>query len=260
MDILIVPDGHARKGVSNQRFTWLGRAAVDLKPDVLLCLGDLFDMPSLSSYDGSTLTGGGKSKLSFEGRRYTDDIAAGVEALDRIQTEFNKAGKTRPRRIFLTGNHEDRVSRATNNVSELMGVLSHKDFQLDGYGWETVPFLEPIDVGGFVTQHYFVSGLLGRPIGGETHARSLLVRTHESAIQGHTHLWDCHQHTTPRGIRKQAFVCGWFGDPGQKESYAAPSQHMWCGGLTLLRGVEKGCATGGFQFIPTKEIANEYGN
>lgn len=259
MDILIVPDAHARKNVSNRRFTWLGKAIVDLKPDVLLCLGDWFDMPSLSSYDGSMLTGAKRQKLSFEGRRYTDDVGAGVEALDRLQQEFNKAAKARPRRMFLVGNHEDRVSRAFNNVPELAGVLSEKDFQLDSYGWETYPFLEPAEVGGFVAQHYFVSGLLGRPIGGESHARSLLMRTHESSIQGHTHLWDFHQHTTPRGIRKQAFVCGWFGDPTQKESYAAPSQHMWCGGVTLLQGVEKGAATSGFRFISTKELERAYG-
>ena len=260
MDVLIVPDAHARKGVSNRRFTWLGRLIVDVKPDVVICLGDLFDMESLSSYDGSALTGNTRPKLSFEGRSYLDDIAAGADALDRVQTVLARAAKSRPRRVFVLGNHENRIERAVSNVRELSGTLSTRDLQLERYGWEPHAFLEPVDIAGFVVQHYFVSGLLGRPIGGETHARSLLMRTHESAIQGHTHLWDFHQHTTPRGQRKQAFVCGWYGDPEQKEAFAGASQHMWCGGVTLLKDVEKGCATGGFRFISTKEMQREYGN
>jgi len=258
MNILVLPDAHARDGVSNRRFTWLGKLIVDLKPDVVLCLGDFFDMPSLSSYDGSLLTGSHRPTASFEGRRYIKDLEAGIEALDRIQIELNKAARARPRRIFLHGNHEDRVNRAANNAPELQGVLSLEDMQLKHYNWEENKFLDPVEVGGFVAQHYHVSGLMGRPIGGETHARNLILKTHESCIQGHSHLWDFHQHTSPRGQRKQAFVCGWFGDPLQKESYAGPAQVMWDSSVTLLKGVVNGVAVDGFEKITVAKMQKEY--
>jgi len=42
--------------------TWAGQYAVDKKPDVIVHIGDHWDMPSLSHYD--------KGTKSFEGRRY----------------------------------------------------------------------------------------------------------------------------------------------------------------------------------------------
>ena len=63
--LLIIPDAHAEPNYDNDRFTWLGSLIFEKKPDVVVCLGDWFDMASLSSHD--------KGKKSFEGRRYKQE-------------------------------------------------------------------------------------------------------------------------------------------------------------------------------------------
>src|SRR6187431_2812527 len=59
---MVIPDVQSKPGVQNDHLTWIGAYAVEKKPDVIVCIGDFWDFPSLSSYD--------KGKLSFEGRRY----------------------------------------------------------------------------------------------------------------------------------------------------------------------------------------------
>ena len=49
--LLIIPDAHAEPNYDNDRLTWLGNLIFEEKPDVVVCLGDWFDMASLSSHD-----------------------------------------------------------------------------------------------------------------------------------------------------------------------------------------------------------------
>jgi hypothetical protein len=44
---LIIPDAHAHPDYSNDRFTWLGKLIGDVRPDVVINIGDWFDLPSL---------------------------------------------------------------------------------------------------------------------------------------------------------------------------------------------------------------------
>ena len=71
---LIIPDPHVKMGVSNDRFIWAGKFARELKPDVIICLGDWVNMDSLSHFD--------RGKKAFEGRRYNKEIDHADEALD----------------------------------------------------------------------------------------------------------------------------------------------------------------------------------
>lgn len=258
MDILFIGDAHARKNVSNRRFTWLGKVICDLKPDVVIDAGDWGDCPSLSSYDGSKLTGNGQSKRSFEGRSYRDDIEASVEARDRVHVELQKAGRKRPRRIALGGNHDDqRISRALENVRELEGVISVRDHQREEYGWEHIPFLEQIEVGGFNFSHYFTSGVMGKPVGGEHHAANLLKSQYKSCVAGHSHLFN-EAHRSSGSKRVQAFVGGCFLDPNQTEDYAGPANSMWSKGLLYMRDVDNGLCRGGYDWITMTRIMKAY--
>src|SRR6056297_2298896 len=71
---MVIPDTQVKPGDSTEHLGWAGKYAVATKPDVIVHIGDHWDMPSLSSYD--------KGKKSFEGRRYTADIDAGNAAMD----------------------------------------------------------------------------------------------------------------------------------------------------------------------------------
>lgn len=77
-DILIIPDAHAHPGYSNERFALIGKTIVTHKPDVVVCLGDFADMPSLSSYD--------RGKASFEGKRYWKDIECTKDAYQKMMS------------------------------------------------------------------------------------------------------------------------------------------------------------------------------
>lgn len=248
MNILVLPDSHARPGVNPRRFRWLLKYLQDTSPDMLLCLGDLADMPSLSSYDGSSLTGNGKRKASFDGRTVAADIQAANVALRIL-------GEWKGKKVFLMGNHEARIDRALDNVPELQGTLSTANLFL--HGWEVVPFLEEYEVKGMAASHYFVTGVMGKSVGGEYPAATLLKKQYRSCIMGHSHIWDV---AVRKGRNKMmGLVAGCYLDPTQKEGYAGPAQSMWTSGVTLLKGVSGGFPQDGWEFISTRSLEQTYG-
>ena len=84
---LVIPDPHAHYKNNNERADWVGRLIVDLKPDVVINMGDMFDMPSLSVYDNGN--------KSFQGRTYRADVDAGLEFDERLWAPIRKAKKRR---------------------------------------------------------------------------------------------------------------------------------------------------------------------
>lgn len=181
--ILVLPDVQAKPGTDFTYLNKIGRYMVDKKPDTVVCLGDFADMPSLSSYD--------QGKKSFEGRRYIADIEAAKDAMCAFLSplwEFNaKAKKNKekqyhPRMVLTLGNHCNRINRAVNDDPKLEGVLSVDHLGYEGFGWEVVPFLDVIVIDGVAFSHYFVTGLMGRPV---TSAAACLTKKHQSVIQGH---------------------------------------------------------------------------
>jgi len=102
-DILVVGDPHAHPDFPNDRADWLGQYIKETKPDVVVNMGDTFDMPSLSSYD--------KGKASFHGASYERDIDSGLNFLDRMWHPVKKSKKKLPHSVFLVGNHEQRKKK-----------------------------------------------------------------------------------------------------------------------------------------------------
>lgn len=246
---LILPDSHAHPDFSNERYEWFAHLANDLRHQgnlTIIDIGDFFDMPSLCSYD--------RGKKSFEGRRYTRDIEAGLDAQDRIRTIIQKQKKKMPRFVRCLGNHEDRINRAVEESAVLDGVISTKDLQSKAYGWEEYPFLEKVNVHGVNYTHYATSGIMNRPIGGEHHAYSLLMKEHVSTTVGHSHLKDF-------AIRKagnkfiQGLVVGVYQD--YQADYAGPANDLWHKGVAICRGVEDGMYD--LEFVSTKRMKEIYG-
>jgi len=180
---LIIPDTQVKPGQDLEHLRWAGQYAADKEPDVIVHIGDHWDMPSLSSYD--------VGKKSFEGRRYSHDIAAGIEGMYAFlkpirekQQSYAKNHRKRwnPRMIFTIGNHEQRIERAINNDPKLEGLIGYEDLQLESMGWEVYPFLEPVVVDGVAYAHYFTSGTMGRPV---SSARAMLTKKMMSCVMGH---------------------------------------------------------------------------
>ncbi len=259
-------DSHAKPGVSNRRFVWLGKYLRDLAllhPDdkiKVIDMGDWEDMESLSSYD--------IGKKSYEGRRYQRDIAAALDARQKTNQaidEYNeRARENHKRRIFvekysLGGNHsEGRIAKVINDTPMLDGTIGVGDFRCAEFGWQYVPFLKPLELDGFTYQHYFISGVMGRPISGESPGLSLIKKTLTSCISGHSHLLDIAHRTTPSGRAVWGIHAGCFLDKDQYESYAGQANQLLRRGILVLDDVKDGDFKN-YQWLSVEELERMYG-
>jgi hypothetical protein len=180
---LIIPDCQVKPGVDISYLKWIGEYAAEKKPEVIVCIGDFADMPSLSSYD--------VGKKSFEGRTYKADVESTKEAMSLLMKPIqdeqqrlikNKDKRWNPRLILTLGNHEDRINRAINLDRKLDGLISVGDLEYEELGWEVHPYLEVVVVDGVAYSHFFTTGVMGRPV---TSAAALLTKKHMSAVMGH---------------------------------------------------------------------------
>ena len=162
---LIIPDTQCKPGNSFDHLEWAGKYAVKTKPDVIVHLGDHWDMSSLSVYD--------IGKKSFEGRTYNHDVKAGNDAMDvfmepiteeQKRQKENKKKVWKPKKVFLIGNHEYRIDRAIESDRKLEGLIGYNDFNLKRHNWEVHNFLDVAIVNGIAYSHYFTSGVMGRPV------------------------------------------------------------------------------------------------
>jgi len=180
---LVIPDTQVKPNQPTEHLRWAGLYAAEKKPDVIIHIGDHWDMPSLSNWD--------VGKKSFEGRRYKDDIKAGLEAmevfLEPIREEqkrliSNKKKQWNPRLVFTLGNHEQRIERAIESDAKLEGLISYDDLKLNELGFEVYDFLEVVVIDGICYSHYFTSGIMGRPV---ANAKRLLATQFQSCVMGH---------------------------------------------------------------------------
>lgn len=191
---MVIPDTQVKCGVNIDHLEWAGNYAAEKRPDVIVMIGDWFDMPSLSSYD--------RGKLSFEGRRYVNDIAAGRKAMERFIGRLPSDYK--PRLVFCMGNHEHRIVRFADEHPELAGKLSFDDLGLRDYGWEVHDFLKPVLIDAIEYCHYFTSGVMGRPV---SSAAALLRERQRSCTQGHVQHTDIAIH---KKTQNMALFAGTF--------------------------------------------------
>lgn len=247
---VVIPDIHAHPSFNNDRADYLAKFLIDVQPDVVVSIGDVFDMPSLSSYD--------KGRRSFQGRKYADDIASGVEFQDRMWGPVKTRKKRLPHRIQLVGNHEYRVETALDLSPELSGTIGSKDFQFETYNDIVVPYegRTPgvITIDGISYAHFFVSGVMGRAISGEHPAYSLLTKGFTSAVQGHSHLLDYAVRTDGTGRKVMGLVCGVYQD--YDSDWAGIVNQLWTRGICVLRNVEDGQYD--FQFISLDSLKRAY--
>lgn len=195
MNILLIPDTQVKPGVPIDHLFALSNFIVARKPDVIVHIGDHWDMPSLSSYDFG--------KKAMEGRRVHEDIEAGNKAMEvltrgirtlRRRQQENKKRLYSPEMHFCIGNHEQRIARHVDANPQLDGLLSYKNLHLDG--WIVHDYRSVFTVGGVSFSHYFYNPLSGMPIGGSIDNR--LNKLQASFVQGHeqSFLYGCRQTLT----------------------------------------------------------------
>jgi hypothetical protein len=233
---LIVPDSQAKPGVPLDHMAWAGKYACIKRPDVIVHIGDAWDMPSLSSYD--------KGKRSFEGRRYMNDIKAGNAAMDlfmqpiyrEVERSLSSDNPWQPELHFACGNHEFRIERATDDAAELHGLIGYQDLNLAQHGWKFHPFLKVFEIDGVCYSHYFVSGPMGRPV---STARALLTKHHKSCVQGHLQTYEVAMANDATGRRITGIMAGAFYQ--HQEGYLNPQTNAnTFRGIHVLYGVDNG--------------------
>lgn len=226
--ILIIPDAHAHPDHDNDRFTWIGERIAELKPTIVISVGDFADMPSLSLYD--------KGKLSAEGRRYSRDVAATQEALEALHT----AAGRKPAFFITHGNHEDRIDRAASSNPELYGKISKRDLGFADHGWTEIPFKEVLEYQGWYFSHHFPSGMKGEPPGGPGAARKLLTMRATSIVYGHSHLEAHVTFVRGDGKRVHALEVGCMSHKEHLEGWNRNTAREWSRKVVFLEGVEDG--------------------
>lgn len=225
---LVIPDTQYKEGVKGDHLIALSNFIVEHQPDVIIHLGDHADMPSLSAYD--------KGKKSFEGRRYSKDIAAAQEGMELILGGLNSYNNNRrrnkmklytPKMILTLGNHENRINRVIEDDARLDGAIGIKDLKYEQMGWEVHPFLKPVVVNGITYVHYIVNDNSPHAIG---RAHLIAAKRHRSITVGHKQGLDIHVSPVldKNGKRVQCIIAGSY--YMHEEEYMSPQgQDHWKG-------------------------------
>lgn len=227
LKIGVIPDCQVKPNVPLDHLTWAGRYFAEKRPDVIVCLGDFADLPSLSEWD--------RGKLQYEGRRYSADIEAvgcGLRLLDE-GLKISKGYK--PQRVLTLGNHEDRIRRAVESESRLEGTISIKDLGYEKAGWEVHPFLAVVNIEGVHFSHFFPSGVMGRPC---TTARKIINTYHVSAVAGHQQGREVAYAKRGDGANLTAIVAGSFYQ--HDEDYLTFMANKCWRGIIMLHEVHDG--------------------
>lgn len=234
---LIIPDCQVKPGVPLNHLLWLSDYIADKQPEVIVNMGDFWDMQSLSVYDRGT--------RKAEGRRYAADIAAGnygmnllmsgIEALNERRRR-NKEKLYKPRLHFCIGNHEERIMRHVNANPNLAGKIGYHDFNLKEHGWEVHDFLHVAKVDGVSYAHYFPNPNSGKPWGGAILQR--LKNIGFSFTMGHQQGKDQAERYLQDGTAQRGLVVGSY--YLHDEDYKGPQGNYHWRGVILKHEVLDG--------------------
>ena len=238
-DHLIIPDSHAYPDDNWRRYDWLGNYIMEKRPQVIVQLGDMWDMASLCSYD--------KGKKEYVFKSVQADIEAGHEAERRMfkpMMDYNatrskwKKKQYNPTIIKILGNHENRVGRLLEYEPRWEGTLDMDVFKNRlGLKETVVPFMEFVMIDDVAYSHYFVSGAMARPFAS---ARTMLGKRAISCTMGHSHGLDTAMITKPTGEMIRALIAGSFHDPDHASFAGVQVDNIWWNGLIHKHDVLKG--------------------
>lgn len=237
MNILVIPDTQVKEGTCIKHIIAAGKFAAETRPDVIVVIGDWWDMASLNRYG---------SRKDLEGLRVKKDLNAGWEAmlafLEPI-TEFNskrKYKKYHPRLIFCVGNHDPhvRLPRIYEEHPYLEGLFDIP--QLEDLGFEVHDFLVPVEVAGIHFSHYFqnVHSARKTPIGGMMD--TMIKNMGFSFVQGHTQGFKVAKHYLANKKERIGVLAGSF--YSHVEDFMGLQGNEHWRGIVVLSNVKDGGA------------------
>jgi hypothetical protein len=251
---LIIPDTQIRPGVDTTHIDWAARAAIEYKVDVIVVIGDWWDLPSLSTHDAP-------GSKEAEGRRVMPDIEAGNIAFERFvepiykemaRIRRNKQTQWRPECHFLFGNHENRLSRAIFRDPKWEGIISTDSLKTPGF--QRHEYLKIVIIDGCRYCHFFPNPLSGKPIGGTITNR--LTHVGGTFIQGHQQGFLYGSKQYPDHVA-HGIVCGRFYSHHEAYRPSDVQGSEW-NGIIVLNQVKDG----NFDIMPLSfdYLKKKYGN
>lgn len=163
-------------------------------------------MPSLSSYDKAGDKG-------WENKDVQADVDAGWEAMDMFLGTIRKAYE--PEFHFCVGNHEDRITRASEAAStrifqQYLSLDKMLLKPLKKKGIKVHNFLDIVKIDGVCYSHYFVNptSLYSNPISGTIESK--LKNLGHSFSMGHQQKKQTGEIYTCTGKRRRGLVAGRF--------------------------------------------------
>jgi len=246
---------HADPQTNNERFSWLGSLLYELKPDMVVDLGDGADMRSLNSYDT-------RYPQAIVNQNYEADIESYNDSQERLRWKFRHHRKKRPFWVGFEGNHENRIKKAIANDPRLEGSkygvsFSHlqTDHWFDDYHEyeNSGPALASYD--GVLYSHFISGGNYGTAISGIHHAHSLLSKVGCSVSVGHSHKYSYYYQgsTFPNPII--GHVVGCF--KGKEETWAGQANNEWRHGVVVKRNLENGVYD--HEWVSMRALKDMYG-
>lgn len=234
MNALIIPDIQAKPGQKLRHMRWLAKFIIAKQPDCIIQLGDLWDIPSLSSYD--------IGKKSAEGKRLHLDVDIGMKAVHILEEAILSIKGYNPKKIFTEGNHEYRIRRYENDHPPLSGSLFNPVDYMADLGWDAHPFLAVTVWGGISFSHFFPRTSKGTTSAasqrnGPASAMAMVKANMTSCIGGHKQGLDVYIHNL-QDHRVRGIIAGSFYE--HNEGYHSPQGNAYWRGVLMLNNVRAG--------------------
>lgn len=251
-DILVFSCAHADPDFSNERANWLGEFIFDIRPDMVIDLGDGADMKSLNSYDT-------RYPQALVSQSYTKDVECYNDFQERLRWKFKKNKKKKPTWIGHEGNHENRIKKYLAEHPRMEGQKHGVSFShlqtshwFDEYHEYTNGGPAISNYNGVDFSHFFSSGNFGTATSGVHHAYTVINNRHNSSVCGHSHKRDLYFKDAPGSI---GMVVGCY--KGHEESWAGQANKEWWHGVVLMKDVDNGRFEP--QFYSLDMLRKEYG-
>ena len=124
--------------------------------------------------------------------------------------------------------------------------------EFENWGWDVIPFLEVVVLGGVAFSHYFTSGTLGRPC---STANLQLNKKHQSCIAGHQQGRQVAYGSKADGSMITSMIIGSF--YSHDEAYLGHQGNKHYRGAVMLNEVVNG--TFDEMFLSLAYLVNKYG-
>lgn len=253
-------DAHVSPGQNLERFDWLGRLIVDVKPDAVWNGGDLATCDSVSFWavpyaEQCTL----KEEL--------DVLSEAQHRLFEPTREYNRRRREnkhsllRYDTLLTMGNHEYRLHRKLQQDERGLGsVVDPLDlFQFRDNWKQIVDYKEYLEYEGCLFTHCPINGL-GKPISGAYRGRHIAMQSDKPTIYGHTHKMDYTELPVMGATNKTrtALNMPCFLEQDHVEGYARGSCTGWSYGVVILDIFQPGRFT--FNWLSMAELKHKYGD